>query len=87
MPRPPRRARRDRVSGWVRVELVVRQDGTVHGARVLDAEPAGLFEDAVLESVRRWRFAPYDTPRRTPRCASEQLFRFEWDRAPPAAVG
>lgn len=54
----PPQARMRRVEGEVQVEFVVTADGAVTDAAVVYAEPAGVFEDAVLHTVRRWRFEP-----------------------------
>jgi protein TonB len=57
-PRYPRRALRAGIEGEVTVELIVQADGSVSDPRILRAQPADLFEDAVLRAVLRWRFAP-----------------------------
>ncbi|SDD72925.1 energy transducer TonB [Desulfuromonas thiophila] len=54
----PWQARRQRIEGQVEVELVVDRDGCVEQARVIAAEPAELFDAAVLAVVRQWRFQP-----------------------------
>lgn len=54
----PWQARRQRIEGQVEVELVVDRDGRVEQARVIAAEPAELFDAAVLAVVRQWRFEP-----------------------------
>jgi len=47
------------VKGSVRVSVVVLPDGTVGGARVIEAQPAGRgFEDSALTAVRRWLYRP-----------------------------
>jgi len=46
------------IEGTVEVALVVLRDGRVGWVRVLRAEPAGYFEQAATEGVRRWRFTP-----------------------------
>lgn len=54
----PYRARQREVEGRVEVEFVVSQNGRVGDARVVDAQPEGVFEEAALRAVRRWRFTP-----------------------------
>jgi len=54
----PPQARMRRLEGEVQVEFVVTAEGAVTEASVVHAEPAGVFEDAVLHTVRRWRFEP-----------------------------
>ena len=54
----PYRARRRNVKGSVTVKLLVRADGSVGEVEILDARPPGYFEDAVRQTVPRWRFEP-----------------------------
>lgn len=61
-PRYPPLALRRRIEGDVTVVFTVRTDGSVDAPRVASAQPAGLFEDAALDAVRRWRFAPVPRP-------------------------
>lgn len=54
----PSLARERGTSGWVDVEFTVRSDGTVSDVTVAGAEPAGVFEQAALSAVRKWRYEP-----------------------------
>jgi len=54
----PDRARMRGIEGYVEVEFVVDATGAVTGASVTRAEPAGIFEVAALQAVRRWKFEP-----------------------------
>lgn len=56
-PRYPYRARQREIEGRVELEFVVSESGHVRDARVVNAQPEGVFEDAALQAVRRWRFA------------------------------
>jgi protein TonB len=57
-PQYPYRARQRRIEGQVRVRFLVGTDGTTSEIRVLEAEPEGVFEQAVLDAVAGWRFEP-----------------------------
>ena len=57
-PRYPQRALRARIEGRVVVELTIEADGTVSDPRIVEADPPGMFERAVLRTVRSWNFAP-----------------------------
>lgn len=46
------------LSGEVRVRLTIDADGRVADVQVLSASPAGVFEQAAINSVRKWRFEP-----------------------------
>ena len=54
----PPAARRQNVEGWIRVQYVVDERGSVGPVKVLEAEPEGFFEQSVLRTVRAWRFRP-----------------------------
>jgi protein TonB len=54
----PASAAKDRIQGYVVVHLLIAKDGSVKLARVLEAEPRGVFETTVLDTIRDWRFTP-----------------------------
>ena len=57
-PQYPRKALFDRVEGWVVVEFTIGTQGEVKSPRVVDANPRGIFDQAALDAVRRFRFKP-----------------------------
>jgi TonB family protein len=57
-PAYPATARAQGVEGFVVVHYDVTRQGRVGNARVVRAEPAGVFEDAALTAVRSWVFNP-----------------------------
>ena len=54
----PRRAKQARIQGWVTLEVLIRPDGTVSNAKVMEANPPRLFNDAAVAAMRRWKFRP-----------------------------
>ncbi len=56
-PEYPRNALTRRVSGWVDVNFSVDAAGRTRDVLVRNAEPPGVFDDAALAAVRRWRFS------------------------------
>jgi TonB family protein len=54
----PARALERGIQGWVEVGFTVATDGSTRDATVLAAEPAGVFEQAVLEAIAGWRYEP-----------------------------
>ncbi|MDX9835503.1 MAG: TonB family protein [Desulfobulbus sp.] len=54
----PPAARQQNIEGWIRVQYVVNERGSVGPVKVLAAEPEGFFEQSVLRTVRAWRFRP-----------------------------
>lgn len=54
----PAAARARNLSGRVVLSVRIGSDGRVKALKVLESEPPGVFEDAVLAAVRGWEFAP-----------------------------
>jgi TonB family protein len=57
-PTYPARARERGTEGWVDLEFTVTRDGATQDAVVRGAEPAGVFDRAALDAVKRWRYEP-----------------------------
>jgi protein TonB len=57
-PEYPTRARERGIEGWVQVEFTITAAGTVADAKVVDADPKGLFDRAALEAIGRWKYNP-----------------------------
>jgi len=59
-PKYPDIARRSGLEGTVIVEFVVDTTGDVlaGSARVVQAKPEGIFEDAALKAIYKWKFTP-----------------------------
>ena len=57
-PQYPRQALFDRTEGWVVVEFTIDTQGQVKDARVVDSKPRGVFDQAALDAVKRFRFKP-----------------------------
>lgn len=59
-PRPayPQGARTQKIEGSVVVRYTVNPSGSVSGASIVSASPAGIFNAATIAAVRQWRFKP-----------------------------
>ncbi|MGH8131287.1 MAG: TonB family protein [Steroidobacteraceae bacterium] len=57
-PAYPTRALERGTEGWVDVEFTVSKDGTTRDASVRAAKPAGVFDRAATDAVKRWRYEP-----------------------------
>jgi len=58
-PRYPVQARRQGISGWVRLEFIVNTDGSVGEVTVIEAKPRkGIFDQEAVRALSRWRFHP-----------------------------
>ncbi|MDH4573047.1 energy transducer TonB [Salinicola acroporae] len=74
-PTYPMRARRRGMEGYVEVSFIIQPDGRVDtgSLRVIDADPANVFDRAVEEAVSQWRFPPADDVRRATQRIQFQL--------------
>ncbi len=75
-PEYPERARKKGVTGVVKLSLLVGLDGRVQDARVLESEPAGVFDAPALAAVRQWRFEPATYEGRAVAVRVTQALRF-----------
>ena len=57
-PQFPQPARERGIDGWVDLQFLVGTDGAVSDVEIVGAQPAGIFELAALDAVRRWRYQP-----------------------------
>jgi TonB family protein len=57
-PRYPRAAQRRNASGYVDLAFTVMPDGKVADVEVTESKPGTLFDDAAVEAVEQWVFAP-----------------------------
>ncbi|MCG8550683.1 MAG: energy transducer TonB [Desulfobacterales bacterium] len=57
-PRYPYRAKRMGREGTVKIRFLVDKEGHVSNIKILEAKPPGFFEEAVLDAVSTWRYAP-----------------------------
>jgi protein TonB len=57
-PEYPARALSRGIEGWVQVQFTITATGAVKDAKVVAADPKGLFDDAALRSIARWRYNP-----------------------------
>lgn len=54
----PQRALSRGIEGWVIVQFTITAAGTVKDAKVIDADPKGIFDDAATKAILRWRYNP-----------------------------
>lgn len=57
-PHYPEHARRLHKTGSVTLKFLVDAEGRVHQPSIIEATPAGWFEESALAAVVKWRFAP-----------------------------
>jgi protein TonB len=54
----PQRALSRGIEGWVQVQFTISETGAVLDPVVVDASPKGMFDDAALKAIARWRYNP-----------------------------
>jgi protein TonB len=54
----PELARRQGISGYVTMNVLIDEHGNVEDVKVIDAEPKDIFELKADSTVRTWRFEP-----------------------------
>ena len=57
-PRYPYRAKRMGMEGEVKIRFLVDKEGNVSDVTILSSEPPGVFDEAVLNAVSSWKYAP-----------------------------
>ena len=57
-PMYPRDAAMKGIEGWVKVEFIITEIGTVKDPKVIDAEPPRIFNRAALRAILKWKFKP-----------------------------
>jgi len=73
----PSSARKQGVEGYVVLSLLISAAGEIEKVQVLEASPAGLFEQSAVEGVRSWRFEPAQYQGRNVRVWAKQRIRFD----------
>lgn len=58
LPPYPFEAKRRGIEGKVRVRVLVDKGGRVAEVRIVEARPKGVFEKAVVETLKKWKFRP-----------------------------
>lgn len=73
----PSNARNQGVEGYVVLSLLISAAGEIEKVQVLEANPAGTFEDSAVQGVRGWRFEPAQYQGRNVKVWAKQRIRFD----------
>ena len=66
------------IEGWVRVQFTIAATGTVRDTKVVAADPRGIFDQAALRAVARWRYSPMiDQGQPIERVGLQAVIRFQ----------
>jgi protein TonB len=76
MPYPPR-AKAGGVTGYVILSLLIGPTGQVEKVKVLEAQPAGVFDEVAAAGVQSWKFEPASYKGESVRVWATQKVRFD----------
>lgn len=76
-PQYPPRALRSGIEGKVTVEFTIAKDGSVKNPEIVSADPADIFNDAVLRAIQRWKFDPEKIDGQVVERRARQVVRFK----------
>jgi len=57
-PEYPQRALSRGIEGWVTIQFTITETGSVAEPTVVDSSPKGMFEEAALKAIAKWRYNP-----------------------------
>lgn len=73
----PAQAAKDGIKGYVVINILIAKDGSVEIAKILESEPAGIFDTAALNAVHSWRFSPAIYKAKPVKIWAKQKIRFQ----------
>ena len=73
----PKSARKSGVTGYVLMNLLINKSGQVEKVKVLQSEPAGVFDDVAKQGVRSWVFSPAQYKGQNVKVWAKQKIRFD----------
>ena len=73
----PKKAYKSGISGYVVMNLLVSKTGNVEKVKVLQSEPADVFDDAAVNGVKTWRFKPAQYKGEAVKVWAKQKVRFD----------
>jgi protein TonB len=75
----PASAMKNRIKGYVIVNVLIDKQGNVETAQVLEAFPSGIFDAVALNGVRSWRFSPAQYKGQAVKVWAKQKVRFDFN--------
>jgi protein TonB len=81
-PNIPEYAWQNKIDGWVLVTFTVNTRGKVENVRILDGQPAGVFDEKVIAAVSDWIYSPADIEGRKTKVQLTQRIELHWKDYP-----
>ena len=73
----PKAARKNGITGFVLMNLLIDKSGQVEKVKVLQSEPAGVFDEVAETGVRSWTFTPAQYKGQPVKVWAKQKIRFD----------
>jgi protein TonB len=73
----PLKAKHRGIEGWVRVRIVIKEDGTVGKVTIMESNPSDIFDQSVIQCVSKWRFKPGTVEGIAVKTVAETTIHFE----------
>lgn len=73
----PKKARKAGVSGYVLMNLLVNKNGDVEKVKVLESQPADVFDEVAITGVKSWHFKPAQYKGQAVKVWAKQKVRFD----------
>ena len=73
----PKKARKQGITGYVLMNLLINKQGRVEKVKVLESDPAGTFDDVAVAAVRSWEFKPAQYQGKPVKVWAKQKIRFD----------
>lgn len=77
----PPRAKAQGITGYVLLSVLISPTGQVERVKVLEAQPAGVFDDIAVAGVQGWKFEPATYKGENVRVWARQRVRFDLSRS------
>jgi protein TonB len=74
----PKKAKKMGVKGYVLLNLLIDANGHVEKVKVLESEPAGVFDDVAVEGIKSWVFTPGEYKGKAVKVWAKQKIRFDF---------
>ena len=73
----PARAKAKEIEGFVTLSILINTQGKIDTIKIIESEPAGIFDQAVLRTVKKWVFDPARYKGEAVQTWANQTIRFE----------
>jgi protein TonB len=73
----PKKARAAGIKGYVTLNLLINEQGSVETVTVLESQPQGVFDEVALNGIRGWKFQPARYQGKNVKVWAKQKVRFD----------